>query len=84
MAAKNHRYALAPSMGHAGRAVKRSITVRPDIDTALLEVVAEGDTSYSQVANYAFIVYLQARGIDNIVATGPIPRSVKLEGDRRL
>jgi hypothetical protein len=88
MSAKKHRYASDPHARHSGR-VKRSITVWPDIDVALREIVADGDGNYSQVANEAFTLYLQARGIDTIerdivAATGPITRDEELEAERRL
>jgi uncharacterized protein (DUF169 family) len=47
------------------RAIKRSITVQPDVDAALREIA--GDREYSQVANEAFVLYIQARGIETIV-----------------
>jgi hypothetical protein len=67
--------------------VKRSITVRPELDTALRQIA--GDREYSQVANEAFVLYIQARGIDEILrdvesSTGPITSSEKAEAERRL
>jgi hypothetical protein len=90
MAPKKHRYAAPsarPATAEPARFVKRSITVRPDIDTALREIA--GDREYSQVANEAFVLYIQARGIDAIVSdvessTGPITAAEKAEADRRL
>jgi hypothetical protein len=83
MGPKKQRFAAAEPT----RFVKRSITVRPDIDTALREIA--GDREYSQVANEAFVLYIQARGIDAIVSdvessTGPITATEKTEADRRL
>jgi hypothetical protein len=88
MAAKKHGYtALGASAKKAAPFVKRSITVRPELDRALREIA--GDREYSQVANEAFTLYVQARGIDAIVAdvertTGPITPEVEAEVDRRL
>jgi hypothetical protein len=100
MSPRKHGYAAAAAVGKkstasppgsvagaTGRFVKRSITVRPDIDIALREIA--GDREYSQVANEAFILYVQARGIDAIVkdveaTTGPITDAEKAEADRRL
>jgi hypothetical protein len=99
MASKKHRHraAAAPATASvrvpsatvrpAGRAIKRSITVRPDIDEALSQIA--GGREYSQVANDAFTLYLQARGIDLIVrdveaASGPLTRADHEEADRRL
>jgi hypothetical protein len=70
-----------------GRFVKRSSTVRPDLDTALREIA--GEREYSQVANEAFVLYVQARGIDAIVndieaTTGTITAAEKAETDCRL
>ena len=90
MAPKKHRYA-APSAradsDETARFVKRSITVRPDLDTALREIAGDGE--YSQIANEAFVLYVQARGIDAIVrdvesSTGPITAAEKAEAERRL
>jgi hypothetical protein len=94
----SHRSAAPPSTASGrvvpsatakpvGRAIKRSITVRPDIDEALSEIA--GGREYSQVANDAFTLYLQARGIDLIVrdveaASGPLTRADHEEADRRL
>jgi hypothetical protein len=92
----SHRAAAAPSTasvrvpataGTGGRAVKRSITVRPEIDEALSQIA--GGREYSQVANDAFTLYLQARGIDLIVrdveaSSGPLTRADHEEADRRL
>ena len=79
--------ARATPSAPSGRAVKRSITVRPQIDEALSEIA--GGREYSQVANDAFTLYLQARGIDLIVrdveaASGPLTREDHEEADRRL
>jgi hypothetical protein len=90
MRAKKHGYAASPARsvpGETARFVKRSITVRPDVDTALREIA--GDREYSQVANDAFVLYIQARGIEAIVkdvesSTGPITAAEKAEADRRL
>lgn len=88
MAPKKHGYAaLAAPAKKAVPFVKRSITVRPELDRALREIA--GDREYSQVANEAFTLYVQARGIDAIVAdvertTGPITADEKAEADRRL
>jgi hypothetical protein len=94
---RSHRAAAAPSAASvraqsatsrpAGRAVKRSITVRPEIDEALSQIA--GGREYSQVANDAFTLYLQARGIDLIVrdveaASGPPTPADHEEADRRL
>jgi hypothetical protein len=73
--------------GDTGRFVKRSITVRPDVDSALREIA--GNREYSQVANEAFVLYVQARGIDAILndietSNGPITAAQKAEADRRL
>lgn len=90
MPPKKHRYA-APAARPVGdetaRFVKRSITVRPDLDAALREIA--GDREYSQVANEAFVLYIQARGIDAILddvesSTGPITAAEKAEAERRL
>jgi hypothetical protein len=84
------RLALPP-VGRApsdpGRFVKRSITVRPDLDSALREIA--GEREYSQVANEAFVLYVQARGIDAIVsdieaASGKITAAERADVDRRL
>jgi hypothetical protein len=64
MRTKKHGYGAPPVRsvpGETTRFVKRSITVRPDVDTALREIA--GDREYSQVANEAFVLYIQARGI---------------------
>ena len=102
MAPKRHGYgaaqprskgasSVAPTRGNvlpgAGRAVKRSITVRPELDAALREIA--GGREYSQVANEAFVLYVQARGIEAVgraieVSSGPIPRAEEAEADRRL
>lgn len=76
-----------PAGGAPARSVKRSITVKPDIDAALREIA--GNREYSQVANEAFVLYVQARGIDAIVNdteafSGPITAADKDEADRRL
>lgn len=84
------RLALAPPArvsANSGRFVKRSITVRPDLDSALREIA--GAREYSQVANEAFVLYVQSRGIDAIVSdieatTGKITAAEKTEADRRL
>jgi hypothetical protein len=99
MPAKKHGSAAAPSAkdavirsdaavsGERTRFVKRSITVRPDVDRALREIAAGRE--YSQVANEAFVLYVQARGIDAIVkeieaSSGPITAEERAEADRRL
>ena len=100
MSAKKHGYAgvaaahkapapiaPAPLAAAPSRFVKRSITVRPDLDAAMRE--AAGDREYSQVANEAFRLYVQARGIDAILrdiesTTGPITAEEKAEVDRRF
>ena len=79
--------ARAASASASGRAVKRSITVRPEIDECLSEIA--GGREYSQVANDAFILYLQARGIDLVVkeveaASGPLTQGDHEEAERRL
>jgi len=87
---KKHGYAAPASRSVSGgtaRFVKRSITVRPDIDSALREIA--GDREYSLVANEAFALYIQARGIDAIVkdveaSTGPITAAEMAEVERRL
>lgn len=89
MSAKKQQYAFGPQESQIARAVKRSISVSPNIDTALREIVAGGDGNYSQIANDAFTLYLQARGIEAIerdvtATSGPITRSARLEVDRRL
>ena len=84
------RLALPPlgrTASDPGRFVKRSITVRPDLDSALREIA--GEREYSQVANEAFVLYVQARGIDAIVhdvetATGKITAAERAEAERRL
>lgn len=48
------------------KAVKRSVTVRPDLDEAILESV--GTRAYSAFINEALVLALQARGIDESVA----------------
>jgi hypothetical protein len=48
------------------RAVKRSVTVRPDLNDAILESV--GARAYSAFVNEALVMALQARGIDETVA----------------
>ena len=75
--------AAAPS----GRFVKRSITIRPEVDEALRDIA--GDREYSQVVNEALLLYVQARGIDKIVrdieaVKGPITDDVRAEVDRRF
>jgi hypothetical protein len=87
VASKKHRYAAAVPAEAPARFVKRSITVRPEVDAALREIA--GDREYSQVANEAFVLYVQARGIDAVLAeaeakTGPITAHHKAEADRRL
>jgi hypothetical protein len=84
MPSKKHGYAATPSRT---RFVKRSITIRPEVDEAMREIA--GDREYSQVANEAFVLYVQARGIDRVLqeaeaATGPITAEHKAEADRRL
>lgn len=74
MAPKKQGYA-AIQAASAVRFVKRSITVRPDVDAALREIA--GGREYSQVANEASVLYVQARGIDAVLAeaeaaVGPI------------
>jgi O-methyltransferase involved in polyketide biosynthesis len=69
------------------RFVKRSITIRPDLDQALREIA--GNREYSQVVNEALLLYVQARGIDRIVAeieaeSGPITAEVLADVDRRI
>ena len=71
----------------AKRAVKRSITVRPELDEALRDIA--GGREYSQIANEAFVLYVQALGIDAIgrqieAASGPITAADEAEVDRRL
>ncbi len=90
MGPKKHRYAAPatrPIADDSARFVKRSITVRPDVDTALREIA--GNREYSQIANEAFVLYIQARGIEAIVrdvesSTGPITAAEKAEAERRL
>jgi|ERR1700733_3248083 len=100
MPPKKHGYAAAaepgrkltsrapqPVGGATARYVKRSITVKPEIDAALREIA--GSREYSQVANEAFILYVQARGIDAVLAeaeaaAGPITAEHRAEADRRL
>jgi division protein CdvB (Snf7/Vps24/ESCRT-III family) len=90
MRQKKHRYAAPaarPAANETARFIKRSITVRPDLDAALREIA--GDREYSQIANEAFVLYIQARGIDEIVrdvesSTGPITAAEKAEAERRL
>jgi hypothetical protein len=87
VASKKHGYAAAVPAAAPVRFVKRSITVRPEVDAALREIA--GDREYSQVANEAFVLYVQARGIDAVLAeaeakTGPITAQHKAEADRRL
>jgi hypothetical protein len=50
------------SYSQSAPAVKRSITVRPDIDAAVLAIV--GKREYSKFANDALLLALQARGIE--------------------
>lgn len=76
-----------PLLSATTRSVKRSITVRPDVDRALREIA--GDREYSQVANEAFVLYVQARGIDAVgrdieAASGPLTQAEQAEADRRL
>jgi hypothetical protein len=47
------------------RAVKRSVTVRPDLNDAILESV--GARGYSAFVNEALVLALQADGIDETV-----------------
>ena len=90
MRPKKHRYsapAARPISSESARFVKRSITVRPELDAALREIAGDGE--YSQIANEAFVLYIQARGIEAIVrdvewATGPITAAEKAEAERRL
>lgn len=89
MPPRKHGYAASAARppSDATRFVKRSITVRPELDTALRQIA--GDREYSQVANEAFVLYIQARGIDEILrdvesSTGPITSSEKAEAERRL
>jgi hypothetical protein len=101
MAAKKHGYRAASAVTSAAtkvsppgtpvvrraRAVKRSITVQPDID-ALLRGIAKG-REYSQIASDAFILYVQARGIDVAgreleEAVGRMTVDVEAEVQRRL
>ncbi len=50
----------------SNRAVKRSMTIRPDIDRAVLQSV--GEREYSRFANEALLMALQAIGIEQTVA----------------
>jgi len=84
MAPKKHGHAAAAA---PARFVKRSVTIRPEVDAALRDIA--GDREYSQVVNEALLLYVQARGIDRILAefeaeNGPIPAEVMAEVDRRL
>jgi O-methyltransferase involved in polyketide biosynthesis len=84
MAPKKHGRAAAPP---PARFVKRSVTIRPEVDAALRDIA--GDREYSQVVNEALLLYVQARGIDRIIAdieaeNGPISAEVMAEVDRRL
>jgi hypothetical protein len=67
--------------------VKRSITVRPDIDAAILAIV--GKREYSKFANDALLRALQARGIESAEADlarryGALTAEDLAEADRRL
>jgi O-methyltransferase involved in polyketide biosynthesis len=84
MAPKKHGHAAAAP---PARFVKRSVTIRPEVDAALRDIA--GDREYSQVVNEALLLYVQARGIDRIIAdieaeSGPITAEVMAEVDRRL
>jgi hypothetical protein len=68
-------------------AVKRSITVRPDIDAAILAIV--GKREYSKFANDALLLALQARGIEAAEAAlarrfGALTAEDHAEAERRL
>ncbi|MEO7039072.1 MAG: hypothetical protein ABI186_03475 [Candidatus Elarobacter sp.] len=56
-----------PPLGNSGdRAVKRSVTVRRDLNQAILESV--GSRQYSAFVNEALVLALQARGIEESIA----------------
>jgi len=66
--------------------IKRSITVRPEIDAGIRAIA--GGREYSRIANEAFLLYLQARGIDALVrdiesTVGPIKDEDRAEVRRR-
>jgi len=48
------------------RAVKRSVTVRRDLDNAIVESV--GDRKYSAFVNDALVLALQAQGVGESIA----------------
>jgi hypothetical protein len=67
--------------------VKRSITVRRELDAALPKIAGTGECS--QIANEAFVLYVQARGIEALgraieASSGPILPAEEAEADRRL
>jgi hypothetical protein len=66
--------------------VKRSVTVRPDLNEAILESV--GSRGYSAFINEAVLLALQAQGIEETIAEyerehGPIPEETMNEARRR-
>jgi len=66
--------------------IKRSITVRPEIDAGIRAIA--GGREYSRIANEAFLLYLQARGIEAVVrdieaTEGPITDADRAEVRRR-
>ena len=68
-------------------AKKRSITVRADLDEAVLDAV--GERSYSAFVNEAILKALQARGVEQSIAEfeqefGPIPDEARAEARKRL
>jgi hypothetical protein len=84
MVPKKCRHAAAAS---PARFVKRSVMIAPEVDAALRDI--SGNRDYSQLVNEALLLYVQARGIDRIVAeleavNGPISAEVMAEVDRRL
>jgi hypothetical protein len=68
-------------------AVKRSITVRPEIDAAVLAIV--GKREYSKFANDALLLALQVRGVEEAEAVlerryGALTTEDHAEAQRRL
>jgi hypothetical protein len=70
----------------APRAVKRSVTIRPEIDQAVVRSV--GEREYSRFTNDALLMALQARGVAETIAEfeaahGPLTESDHADAERR-
>lgn len=69
------------------RAVKRSVTIRPEIDQAILRRV--GEREYSHFVNDALLMALQARGVEESIAAfeaehGPLTEADLATAERRF